>query len=93
MEGAPLRPVAHATLYVLPYKAGAAPSHLPLTLLALDGKPHVVYAETPTHGGQVDEAPDVVAFPVGNFDPLRMAALPEAESLEMMREIREDHGR
>ncbi|WEV25571.1 helix-turn-helix transcriptional regulator [Streptomyces sp. 71268] len=83
----------HVTLQVLPYKAGAAPSHLPFTLLALEGKPHVVYAETPTHGGQVDEAPDVVASAVGNFDRLRMAALPEAESLEMMREIREDHGR
>ncbi|MDN3259577.1 helix-turn-helix transcriptional regulator [Streptomyces sp. CSDS2] len=83
----------HVTLQVLPYKAGAAPSHLPFTLLALDDKPHAVYTETPTHGGQVDETPSVVASAVNMFDRLRMAALPEEESLVLTRKIMEDHAK
>ncbi|MYR90150.1 helix-turn-helix domain-containing protein [Streptomyces sp. SID685] len=83
----------HVTLQVLPYKAGAAPSHLPFTLLALDGKPHAVYAETPTHGGQVDETPSVVASAVNMFDRLRMAACSEEESLVLIRKIMEDHAK
>ncbi|MEV5198933.1 Scr1 family TA system antitoxin-like transcriptional regulator [Streptomyces sp. NPDC053720] len=43
----------HVTIQVLPYEAGAAPSHLPFTLLSLNGAPHAVYTETPTHGGQM----------------------------------------
>ncbi|WP_030285428.1 helix-turn-helix domain-containing protein [Streptomyces catenulae] len=81
----------HVTIQVLPYKAGAAPSHLPFTLLSLDGKPHAVYTETPTHGGQVDETPSVVASAVGMFDRLRMAALSDEESRLFIRKIMEDH--
>ncbi|WP_251680209.1 MULTISPECIES: Scr1 family TA system antitoxin-like transcriptional regulator [unclassified Streptomyces] len=40
------------TVQVLPYSAGASPSHLPLTLVSANGKPHAVYTETPTHGGR-----------------------------------------
>ncbi|MFI1888698.1 helix-turn-helix transcriptional regulator [Streptomyces jumonjinensis] len=83
----------HVTLQVLPYKAGAAPSHLPFTLLLLGGKPHAVYTETPTHGGQVDETPSVVASAVSMFDRLRMAALCEEESLDLIRKITEDHAK
>ncbi|WP_371098356.1 helix-turn-helix domain-containing protein [Streptomyces sanglieri] len=81
----------HVTVQVLPYKAGAAPSHLPFTLLSLNDTPHAVYAETPTHGGQVDDSPSVVATAVGMFDRLRMAALSEEESLTLIRKIMEDH--
>ncbi|MGW1835825.1 helix-turn-helix domain-containing protein [Streptomyces sp. NPDC002067] len=81
----------HVTIQVLPYKAGAAPSHLPFTLLSLNGKPHAVYTETPTHGGQVDETPSVVASAVGMFDRLRMAALSDEESRLFIRKIMEDH--
>lgn len=81
----------HVTLQVLPYSAGAAPSHLPFTLLSLDDKPHAVYTETPTHGGQMDETPNVVAAAVNMFDRLRMAALSEDESLARIRKIMEDH--
>ncbi|WP_327310728.1 helix-turn-helix domain-containing protein [Streptomyces sp. NBC_01243] len=81
----------HVTVQVLPYKAGAAPSHLPFTLLSLNDAPHAVYAETPTHGGQVDDSPSVVATAVGMFDRLRMAALSEEESLTLIRKIMEDH--
>ncbi|MFD4996433.1 helix-turn-helix domain-containing protein [Streptomyces buecherae] len=83
----------HVTLQVLPSKSGAAPSHLPFTLLELDGKPHAVYAETPTNGGQVDESPTAVASAVRMLDRLRMAALPERESLALIRKIMEDHQR
>lgn len=81
----------HVTVQVLPYSAGAAPSHLPFTLLSLDDKPHAVYTETPTHGGQVDETPSVVVTAVNTFDRLRMAALSEDESLARIRKIMEDH--
>ncbi|MFY1677463.1 helix-turn-helix domain-containing protein [Streptomyces sp. WMMC905] len=81
----------HVTVQVLPYKAGASPSHLPFTLLSLNGAAHAVYTETPTHGGQVDDAPSVVAKAVGMFDRLRMAALSEEESLALIRKIMEDH--
>ncbi|WP_406159236.1 helix-turn-helix transcriptional regulator [Streptomyces sp. NBC_01005] len=81
----------HVTVQVLPYKAGAAPSHLPFTLLSLNDTPHAVYAETPTHGGQVDDTSSVVATAVSMFDRLRMAALSEEESLTLIRKIMEDH--
>ncbi|MEU2753280.1 Scr1 family TA system antitoxin-like transcriptional regulator [Streptomyces albidoflavus] len=79
------------TVQVLPYSAGASPSHLPLTLVSANGKPHAVYTETPTHGGQVDHAAEVVAAAVGTFDRLRMAALPEQESLAVLAKITEEH--
>lgn len=81
----------HVTIQVLPYRAGAAPSHLPFTLLSLNGAPHAVYTETPTHGGQVHDTPGVVATAVGMFDRLRMAALSEEESLALIRQIMKDH--
>ncbi|WP_405685560.1 helix-turn-helix transcriptional regulator [Streptomyces sp. NBC_00057] len=81
----------HVTVQVLPYGAGAAPSHLPFTLLSSNGAPHAVYTETPTHGGQVDDTSSVVATAVGVFDRLRMAALSEEESLTLIRKIMEDH--
>ncbi|MEU2667826.1 helix-turn-helix transcriptional regulator [Streptomyces sp. NPDC007164] len=81
----------HVTVQVLPYKAGAAPSHLPFTLLSLNDAPHAVYTETPTHGGQVDDTSSVVATAVSMFDRLRMAALSEEESLTLIRKIMEDH--
>ncbi|MER5367606.1 helix-turn-helix transcriptional regulator [Streptomyces sp. NPDC002722] len=81
----------HVTVQVLPYKAGAAPSHLPFTLLSSNDTPHAVYAETPTHGGQVDDTSSVVATAVSMFDRLRMAALSEEESLTLIRKIMEDH--
>nr|WP_240151135.1 helix-turn-helix transcriptional regulator [Streptomyces sp. SID7805] len=83
----------HVTVQVLPYKAGASPSHLPFTLLSLNGAPHAVYTETPTHGGQVDDSSGVVAKAVGMFDRLRMAALSEEESLTLVRKIMEDHAK
>ncbi|MGW2177069.1 DUF5753 domain-containing protein [Streptomyces sp. NPDC001732] len=83
----------HVTVQVLPYKAGAAPSHLPFTLLSLNGAPHAVYAETPTHGGQVDDTSSVVTAAVSMFDRLRMAALSEEESLTLIRKIMEDHAK
>ncbi|MFF8493187.1 MULTISPECIES: helix-turn-helix domain-containing protein [unclassified Streptomyces] len=83
----------HVILQVFPFDAGAAPSNLPFTLLALDEKPHAVYTETPTHGGQVDEAPDVVASAVKMFDRLRMTALSEEGSLALIRKIMEDHAK
>ncbi|MGX1710899.1 helix-turn-helix domain-containing protein [Streptomyces albidoflavus] len=81
----------HVTVQVFPFEAGAAPSHLPFTLLALDEKPRAVYTETPTHGGQVDEAPAVVASAVTKLDRLRMAALSEEGSRALIRKIMEDH--
>ncbi|MFF3553642.1 helix-turn-helix transcriptional regulator [Streptomyces tsukubensis] len=83
----------NVTLQVLPFEAGAAPSHLPFTLLSLDEKPHAVYTETPTHGGQTDESPSVVAGAVNRFDRLRMAALSEEKSLDLIRKIMEDHAK
>lgn len=83
----------HVTLQVLPYEAGAAPSHLPFTLLSLKDAPHAVYTETPTHGGQVEDTPSVVAAAVSKFDRLRMAALSEEESQTLIRKIMEDHAR
>lgn len=83
----------HVTVQVLTYSAGAAPSHLPFTLLSLHGAPHTVYAETPTHGGQVDDTSNVLGAAVGMFDRLRMAALSEDESLALVRKIMEDHAK
>ncbi|MFE4860778.1 Scr1 family TA system antitoxin-like transcriptional regulator [Streptomyces sp. NPDC056670] len=83
----------NVTLQALPFEAGAAPSHLPFTLLSLDEKPHAVYTETPTHGGQTDDTPAVVAAAVQKFDRLRMAALSEEKSLDLIRKIMEDHAR
>ncbi|MEV5124309.1 helix-turn-helix transcriptional regulator [Streptomyces decoyicus] len=83
----------HVTVQVLPYKAGAAPSHLPFTLLSLKGAPHAVYTETPTQGGQVDDTSSVVAKAINMFDRLRMAALSEEESLTQIRKIMEDHAK
>lgn len=77
----------HVTVQVLPFKAGAAPSHLPFTLLSLEDKPHAVYTETPTHGGQVDDSTSVVAGAVAMFDRLRMSAVSEDESLDLVRKI------
>jgi transcriptional regulator with XRE-family HTH domain len=81
----------HVTIQVLPYRAGAAPSHLPFTLLSSNDAPNAVYTETPTHGGQVDDTPSVVATAVSMFDRLRMAALSEEDSLTLIRKIVEDH--
>ncbi|WP_436738054.1 helix-turn-helix domain-containing protein [Streptomyces sp. BBFR102] len=81
----------HVTVQVFPFVAGAAPSHLPFTLLALDEKPRAVYTETPTHGGQVDESPAVVASAVKKLDRLRMTALSEEGSRALIRKIMEDH--
>lgn len=69
------------------------PSHLPFTLLSLKDAPHAVYTETPTHGGQVEDTPSVVAAAVSKFDRLRMAALSEEESQTLIRKIMEDHAR
>ncbi|MFB7027203.1 MULTISPECIES: helix-turn-helix domain-containing protein [unclassified Streptomyces] len=77
----------HVTLQILPYSAGAAPTNLPFTLLGLEDKPHAVYTETPTHGGQVDDDPKVVAGAVAMLDRLRMAALSEERSVERVRKI------
>ncbi|MCQ0023253.1 helix-turn-helix transcriptional regulator [Streptomyces somaliensis DSM 40738] len=81
----------HITVQVLPYSAGAAPSHLPFTLLSLNGAPHAVYTESAAHGGQMDDTSSVVAKAVGMFDRLRMAALSEDASLTLLRQITEDH--
>ncbi|MFB6819382.1 Scr1 family TA system antitoxin-like transcriptional regulator [Streptomyces sp. NPDC056347] len=81
----------HVTVQVLPYKAGAAPSHLPFTLLSLNDAPHALYTESPTHGGRVDDTPSVVATAVSMFDRLRMAALSEEDSLTLIRTILEEH--
>ncbi|URM90929.1 helix-turn-helix transcriptional regulator [Streptomyces sp. MRC013] len=81
----------HITVQVLPYSAGAAPSHLPFTLLSSGGTPHAVYTESATHGGQVDDTSSVVTRAVGMFDRLRMAALSEDASLTLLRQITEDH--
>ncbi|PZT76267.1 MULTISPECIES: helix-turn-helix domain-containing protein [unclassified Streptomyces] len=83
----------HVTVQVLPYKAGAAPSHLPFTLLSLNGAPHAVYSESPTHGGQVDDTSSVVTTAIDALDRLRMAALSEDESLALIRKIMEDHAK
>ncbi|WP_242584141.1 Scr1 family TA system antitoxin-like transcriptional regulator [Streptomyces sp. MST-110588] len=83
----------HVTVQVLPYEAGASPSHLPFTLLSLNGASHAVYTETPTHGGQVDDTSGVVAEAVGMFDRLRMGALSEEESLALIHRIMEDHAK
>lgn len=81
----------HVTVQVLPYKAGAAPSHLPFTLLSLNDAPHAVYTESPAYGGRVDDTPSVVATAVSMFDRLRMAALSEDDSLTLIRTILEEH--
>ncbi|MEU4259972.1 helix-turn-helix transcriptional regulator [Streptomyces fradiae] len=81
----------HITVQVLPYSAGAAPSHLPFTLLSSSGAPHSVYTESATHGGQMDDTTSLVAGAVGMFDRLRMAALSEDASLTLIRQITEDH--
>ncbi|MQY12836.1 hypothetical protein SRB5_29750 [Streptomyces sp. RB5] len=81
----------HVMVQVLPFTAGAAPSHLPCTLLSLNNAPHAVYTESPAHGGQVDDTPGVVTDAVAMFDRLRMAALSEEESLSLIRRIMEDH--
>ncbi|MGC5345763.1 helix-turn-helix domain-containing protein [Streptomyces sp. DT171] len=83
----------HVTLQVLPYKAGAPTSHLPFTLLTVDGQPNAVYTETPTQGGQMDDRASVVKAALSMFDRLRMAALSEDESLDLIRKIAEDHDR
>ncbi|WP_405938465.1 helix-turn-helix domain-containing protein [Streptomyces sp. NBC_00726] len=83
----------HVTIQVLPYKAGASPSNLPFTLLSLNGAPHAVYTETPTHGGQMDDTASVVAKAIDTLDRLRMAALSEEESLALIRKIMEDHAK
>ncbi|MEU8544002.1 helix-turn-helix transcriptional regulator [Streptomyces sp. NPDC048717] len=77
----------HVIVQVFPFKAGAAPSHLPFTLLSLADKPHAVYTETATHGGQVDDAAAVVTGAVAMFDRLRAAALSEGESQDLIRQI------
>lgn len=83
----------HVTVQVLPFEAGAAPSHLPLTLLSLKGVPHAVYTETPAHGGRVDDTFSVVTAAVGTFDRLRMAALSEGKSLVLIRRIVEEYAK
>ncbi|MEU3629457.1 helix-turn-helix domain-containing protein [Streptomyces fradiae] len=81
----------HVTVQVLPYSAGAAPSHLPFTLLSLNDVPRAVYTESAAHGGQMDDTSSVVTKAVGMFDRLRMAALSEDASLTLIRQITEDH--
>ncbi|MFD9562503.1 helix-turn-helix transcriptional regulator [Streptomyces sp. NPDC059994] len=83
----------HVTVQVLPFKAGAPASHLPFTLLSLDDKPKAVYTETPTQGGQVDDSTSVVNSACQMFDRLRMAALSDEESLDLVRKITEEHAR
>ncbi|MFE7482126.1 DUF5753 domain-containing protein [Streptomyces sp. NPDC057552] len=83
----------HITVQVLPCTAGAAPSHLPFTLLSTNGLPHAVYTETPTHGGQMDDTATVVARTVTMTDRLRMAAVSEDDSLSLIGKIMEDHAR
>ncbi|MEU8890268.1 helix-turn-helix transcriptional regulator [Streptomyces sp. NPDC048442] len=83
----------NVTLQVFPFKEGAAPSHLPFTLVETPGNGCSVYTETPTQGGQVEDAPKVVATARATFDHLRMAALSEGESLAMIRKITEEHDR
>jgi transcriptional regulator with XRE-family HTH domain len=81
------------TLQVLPYKAGAPASHLPFTLLTVDDEPDAVYTETPTQGGQMDDRASVVKAALSTFDRLRMAAMSEDESLDLIRKIAEEHAR
>ncbi|HEY8978003.1 MAG TPA: helix-turn-helix transcriptional regulator [Streptomyces sp.] len=83
----------HVTLQVLPFKAGAAPSHLPFTLLSKGGNPSTVYTETPTHGGQVDDSESVVGNAVAMLDRLRAVSASEADSRVLMRTIMEEHSR
>ncbi|MFE2294266.1 Scr1 family TA system antitoxin-like transcriptional regulator [Streptomyces sp. NPDC059452] len=88
---AALMATPHVTVQVLPFEVGAAPSHLPFTLLSKNGTSHAVYTETATQGGQVDEAASVVGAAVSMFDRLRMHALNEEESLTRLHKIMEGH--
>ncbi|MFB8107306.1 helix-turn-helix domain-containing protein [Streptomyces sp. NPDC056007] len=83
----------HITVQVLPYSSGAAPSHLPFTLLSTKGQPHAVYTETPMHGGQMDNTATVVAKTVTMTDRLRAAAESEGGSLSLLGKIMEDHAK
>lgn len=75
------------TLQVLPFSAGAPPSHVPFTMLAVKGtSPDAVYSETPM-GGQVDYSPAAVTLAAASCDRLRMAAANEQESAEILRSI------
>ncbi|MGX9921668.1 helix-turn-helix domain-containing protein [Streptomyces sp. NPDC002248] len=77
----------HVTLQVLPFSAGASPSHVSFTMLAVEGaSPNAVYSETAL-GGQVDYSPAAVAFGSTTCDRLRMAAANEQESAEILRSI------
>ncbi|MFF2011593.1 Scr1 family TA system antitoxin-like transcriptional regulator [Streptomyces sp. NPDC058195] len=84
-------PTSASGVRILPYMAGAAPSHLPFTLLSLNDAPHALSTESPAHGGRVDDTPSAVAAAVSMFDRLRMAALSEEESLTLIRTILEEH--
>ncbi|MEU6443857.1 helix-turn-helix transcriptional regulator [Streptomyces sp. NPDC047046] len=79
------------TLQVLPFSAGAPPSHVPFTMLAMGGTtPDVVYSESPK-GGQVDYSPASVAHAVSICDRLRMTAASEQDSAAFLRATLKEH--
>ncbi|MGE9696983.1 helix-turn-helix domain-containing protein [Streptomyces sp. CH6] len=79
------------TLQILPFSAGAPPSHVPFTMLAMEGKnPDIVYCESPS-GGQVDYSPASVALAVEICDRLRMSALSQEASADFLRAMLKEH--
>ncbi|WP_431035250.1 helix-turn-helix domain-containing protein [Streptomyces sp. P6-2-1] len=79
------------TLQILPFSAGAPPSHVPFTMLAMGGRnPDIVYSESPS-GGQVDYSPAAVAHAVSICDRLRMTAASEQASADIFRAMLKEH--
>ncbi|WP_438294097.1 helix-turn-helix domain-containing protein [Streptomyces sp. HUAS TT7] len=80
----------HVSLQVLPFKAGAAASGLPFTLLTQPDGATVLYSET-TGQGHVNDSTQAVRDWTATYERLRASAESEARSLRLIHSIMEEH--
>jgi hypothetical protein len=81
---------ANVVVQVLPYHVGAHASPSPFVVLSFPDcdEGSVAFVDTPLGGHTIDDPNDVAALQYV-FDELRAFALPELDSLNVLREIRE----
>ncbi|HVT71291.1 MAG TPA: helix-turn-helix transcriptional regulator [Trebonia sp.] len=82
----------HIVVQVLPFTASDHPgTDGPITVFDFPGAPSAAYTEC-NGGGMIIESPEAVAELVTTMNMLRAAALPQRESMDLLRQIRSEIG-
>ncbi|MEU3958714.1 helix-turn-helix transcriptional regulator [Streptomyces buecherae] len=81
------------TFQVLPFRAGAPAAGIDFTMLSptVDEDQPVLYSETTSKGGHLNDSQDAVREWSGKFDHLRASAVSEADSLRLIHQIQREH--